>query len=170
MAQKYEIVTQSRLKELLEYDPDTGAFFWKVRKGRNAYPGRPAGTINVRGYVAIMVDQHLFLAHRIAWCYVYGVWPTYLIDHINGSRADNRISNLRDVNCKENLHNSLTPQKRSKSRLRGVSYDTRWKKWVARIYANGVDMHLGAYGTAEEAYAAYLAAKKIHNNFTRDKK
>lgn len=145
-----EMITQERLKELLDYDPETGAFAWKVTKGRRAKTGRRAGCVSVHGYIIIQIDGKHYPAHRLAWLHVYGQWPKVTIDHINRVRDDNRLENLREA----------TKQQQGFNRgAKGYTWHKQTKKWVAQIGLNGRLKNLGYYETEEEAGAAYLAAK-----------
>src|SRR5690606_29052356 len=107
-----------RLKELVSYDPKSGKFFWLDRAREefstsqaygvfiSQYLGREAGGKQGGGYLRFSVDGKHYLAHRLAWLYVHGKWPSDQIDHINGDRSDNRIDNLRDVTHAENRRNT----------------------------------------------------------------
>lgn len=86
------MLTQSRLKTILHYDPETGMFRWRVSNGA-AKAGRLAGSLRPNGYLHIGVDCNRYYSHRLAWLYVYGVWPKDQLDHINGIPNDNRIAN-----------------------------------------------------------------------------
>lgn len=106
------------------------------------------------------------LAHRLAWLYVYGEWPQHGLDHINGVRLDNRISNLRDVPQTINLENQRKAKGLTKSGFLGVER-TRGGKWAARIVANGKRYGLGVFATPEAAHSAYVTAKrKLHEGCT----
>jgi hypothetical protein len=155
-------LTQERLKEVLDYNPETGVFVWKVQNGKRIKAGDIAGNVNKRGYTAIGVDCNLFRAHRLAWFYVYGKWPNDLIDHINGQRSDNRICNLRDVSNQVNLQNQkrATSGKTSTEYL-GVYKTTNIKPWRAQIDVDKKTRHLGYYKTPEEANETYLKAKRM---------
>lgn len=87
------MLTVERLRELLDYDPETGVFRWKEPR-RKCRVGEVAGSLRKDGYVKIQVDGRFYQAHRLAWLCVYGVWPS-AIDHIDGNRANNAIANLR---------------------------------------------------------------------------
>jgi len=103
------MLTQSQLKEILTYNPDTGIFTWLVASNGRIRVGDIAGTTD-NGYVRIMIERTKYRAHRLAWLYVHGESPKEQIDHINHIRDDNRINNLRCVSCHENFKN-MTMQK-----------------------------------------------------------
>ena len=88
--------TVDYLKEILEYNQETGVFTRK-KKISSSNIGDVAGSVESQGYVIISIKNWPFKAHRLAWFYVHGKWPIDCIDHINGNRADNRIENLREV-------------------------------------------------------------------------
>jgi len=99
-------LSQARLRELLQYDPDTGVFVWLQSRRARASEGSIAGSNHPSKHRIIRIDGVNFYAHRLAWIYVHGPIPDgMLIDHINGQRGDNRIKNLRTVTHKENMGN-----------------------------------------------------------------
>jgi hypothetical protein len=151
---------QARLIELFDYDSLTGHFHW--RGGRSGVtPGMIAGNMNGDKYIQITIDQRPYMAHRLAWVYVEGVWPSGQIDHINGIRWDNRYSNLRDVPEVVN-HQNRQAKANNYSGLLGVSWYANRQKWGASIKPPGAKRkHLGLFPTKEEAHAAYLAAKRV---------
>ena len=155
-------ITVETLRGLLDYEPDTGIFRWRVSRG-GVEAGAAAGHINNRGYIRIMVNNSPFKAHRLAWLHFHGVWPQDQIDHINGDKRDNRIRNLRDVSASINTQNQTRPRKGNTSGFRGVSWYKRVKRWHAQIKVNGQKQHLGYFSSPEAAHAAYLAAKlRLH--------
>lgn len=103
-----EMINQKRLKEVLDYDPATGVFTWRVELNARGKVGDPAGC-NSWGYRVIRIDGRLYGAHRLVWLYVHGRWPDAMIDHVNGDRSDNRIENLREANSVQNAHNAKRP-------------------------------------------------------------
>ena len=54
------------------------------------------------GHIRICIMRVKYLAHRLAWLYVTGSWPSQDIDHIDGDPTNNRFANLREVTHQEN--------------------------------------------------------------------
>lgn len=153
-------LTAQRLRELLSYDPETGAFTRLVSTCNRVKVGDVAGTLHHEGYIHIRVGGVIRRAHRLAWLYMMGQWPADEIDHINGRRSDNRWANLRDVSKRNNLENQRRAQAGNKSGLLGVDYRANLGKWTAQIQVNGKKRHLGTFDTPELAHAAYTEAKR----------
>lgn len=157
-------LTAARLRELFSFDPDTGIFTRRLgRQGVRA--GAVAGSVCPKtGRVRIGVDGRLYKAHRLAWLYVHGEWPTSEVDHKNGNPSDNRIDNLRDVGHGVNIQNQRRPQSNKKTGTKlGVSWRADCEKWYARIKVGGKEMPLGFFDTEDEAHAAYVKAKRTHH-------
>lgn len=149
-----EKITQKRLHELLDYSPDTGLFTWKVARAGRIKAGDVAGNLNNTGYIQITVDGTAYYAHRLAWLYIHGKFPENHIDHINGVRDDNRISNLRDVTPQENTSTLLSRKNTSdnmplgKTGVKGVSVHRKKNK----------------DGTVYERYLAQIVENKKHKS------
>tara|TARA_R110000822_G_scaffold111055_1_gene241445 strand:- start:392 stop:895 length:504 start_codon:yes stop_codon:yes gene_type:complete len=152
-------LTQERLKELLHYDPESGIFTNLTQRGP-VTKSDVAGYNRPDGYIHIQIDSKKYLAHRLAWFYVYGNFSETFLDHINEVKNDNRLINLRIATNQENQHNVSNPNITNISGLRGVSWHKGVKKWTARIQLNGSRKHLGVFSTAEQAYESYLTAKR----------
>ena len=116
--------------------------------------------VNSRGYVVVKFNRSLYLAHRLAWLYLHGVWPSGDIDHINGVMTDNRECNLRDVPTRLNQENRRRASRGYTSCLLGVSWNSRQQKWVAHIQVNKKQVHLGQFDCKLKASDAYLTAKR----------
>lgn len=164
-----EQLTQSRLKELLHYDPETGIFTHLTSRARGRYlVGQTVNVNHSAGYRQVVLDKRHYYAHHLAFLYMTGVLPEYEVDHINGDRADNRWANLRDIVRRENTHNLGGPRTDNKSGFLGVSWHKPMKSWQARLYVNGVCHRLGYYRSPEVAHAAYLKAKdELHPTHMR---
>lgn len=162
------MLTVERLKQKLSYNSNTGLFTWKRSRGPGK-EGAVAGRLHNQGYIRISIDYKDYLAHRLAWLYVYGEWPSDEIDHVNGIKTDNRICNLRAATREENCRN-VTVNKRNRLGIKGVSERNDCKnRFRAKIMINGKVVVLGQYKTAEEAKAAYNeAARKYFGEFFRE--
>lgn len=150
------IISQHRLKELLNYDPETGVFTWVHTRGSKALAGSIAGHAEFNRYVNIMLDRKLYKAHRLAWLYVYGVWPTE-IDHIDQCKHNNRINNLREVESSENKQN-IAWFSHNTSGHKGVTWHKANQKWQAQIKVRGKNVYLGTFLTIEDAVKARQSA------------
>lgn len=149
------MLTAEELREQLDYDPLTGVFTRRVTMSNRIKIGDVAGSLSDEGYLRFRVGNKIYSAHRLAWLYVYGVWPTKDIDHVNGARNDNRIANLREATRAENVQNAKK-RRGAHCRLKGVHM--RKHRFCAQIKARGKQIFLGVYDTEEEAHAAYMAA------------
>lgn len=156
------MLTQSRLRDLLCYDPDTGLFTWRVKRGGKATAGSIAGASDVHGYIVIRLDGVLYKAHRLAWYHTHGAWPAKNLDHINRIKSDNRIKNLRPVDQSLNMHNAN--RKAGESGTVGIAWDRGRRKWCARVKIDYATKFLGRFDTKAAAVKARKdAVKKILN-------
>jgi hypothetical protein len=157
------ILTAERLREVVDYDPDTGVFIRKVRLAQRHQVGDRADFVvtggGLKGYRRVSLFSQRYLAHRLAWLYVHGSWPKHEIDHINGNPGDNRIDNLRDVVTAVNSQNKRKARADNRSGFLGVTTHAPGI-YRASLYLNGKRIHDGLYGTPEAAHAAYIEAKR----------
>jgi hypothetical protein len=157
------MVSVERLKELLEYNPITGEFTRKITVS-NAKKGTAAGCKNCEGYKVIRIDGLLYYAHRLAWLYIHGFYPNN-VDHIDGNKNNNCISNLRVATTRQNNWNRSTFKSNS-SGFKGVSLHKETGKWRARIRSCGKYKSLGLFRSPIEAHTAYSkAAAELHGEF-----
>lgn len=148
----------------LRYEPETGKLFWRdceemPKKWRTRYAGREAFTAVSQGYRQGDIDGVKFWAHRVIWASHYGEWPSDQIDHINGVRDDNRISNLRVVTNQQNQRNA-SMQRNNTSGVCGVEWHKASGKWQASIRINGRRRHLGLFTALEDAAEARAEASR----------
>lgn len=172
-------ITAELVRQLLDYDPETGLLTWRVRPAsmfncniysaeqvaaiwNKKYAGTVAGRTSTLGYIGVGIFYKRYAAHHLAWLHTYGVWPSDKLDHINGDTEDNRIANLREATQAQNCQNQR-PRKNCSSKYIGVNWDKRQARWKARIGVGKKSYHLGLFHSEEEAYAAYLEAKaRLH--------
>lgn len=164
------MLTYERAKEVFTYDPETGILYRKLSRGKPRKP-RPVIVPDKQGYLVVCVDSKHQKVHRIVWLMEYGFWPKGNIDHIDGNRTNNKLSNLRDVTFEQNAHNA-TLRKDNTSGFKGVHFHRNHNKWVARVHTKGRSIHLGCFLTPEEAHLAYCeaAAKYFGEHFCDGKR
>jgi hypothetical protein len=161
----------SMVNNLLEYDLQTGFFFWKENRRNHIKAGAVAGyarPTKSKKYIVIGLKGKYYKAHRIAWLIATGCDPgDALIDHIDGDSTNNRFSNLRLATEAENGKNKRIYCNNS-SGYKGVSYHKQARKWRADIRVDQKLIHLGLFHTPELAHMAYCkAAAELHGEFAR---
>jgi hypothetical protein len=155
-------MTQQELKELLHYDQDTGIFTWLVPRANNAVKiGTIAGGKSPKGYWRIKIYDKPYQAHRLAWLYVYSEFPKEYIDHINGSRSDNRICNLREATYQQNAFNQKMSS-RNTSGVKGVHWSKADSAWIIKINGKLVGYSKDFF---ESCCISFSFRKKIHGEF-----
>jgi hypothetical protein len=159
-------LSAEKLRSIFAYDQETGIFTRRTAgAGATATPvGMRMGYVSHNGYVAIRVGPKMYGAHRLAWLYVHGEWPS-VIDHINAIRTDNRIANLRNVDQRTNCENRRSANSSGALGVLGVS--ACGSRYRADIYVNGKARFLGVFSTIEEAKQRYIEEKRqVHRGCT----
>lgn len=152
---------QAKLTTLFRYDPLTGIFTRIVGRG-GAKAGDVAGTVMDDGYIQICIDSRCYAAHRLAWLYMTGKWPTEQIDHWDTDHGNNRFANLRDVSDGVNKQNiRKAPAGKKYSELLGAQWCKQRQKWKSSIRVEGRIKHIGFFETDAAASEAYVAAKRL---------
>lgn len=168
------------LREALTHNHQTGFFTWLERpvwhfkndarwsahqcqkRWNERYAGEPAfQQLNKNGYLYGTIDGAKLLSHRTAMAMSLGYWPTETVDHINGNRTDNRLSNLRLATRQEQARNTSSA-KSGTSNFLGVSWRANRNKWRAVIFIDGRQKSLGAFDVEEDAARAYDDAAREH--------
>lgn len=162
------MITASRLRELLHYDPETGVFTWLVATSNRVKVGDIAGDTDGQRYWRIRVDGRSFQASRLAVLYMTGEWPDHEVDHIKAGRAhrgDNRWCNLREATSSQNKSNRAR-RITSTSEFKGVCWYRPRVCWAATCQLNGVPIHIGYFPTERAAAIAYdMASRCSHGPF-----
>lgn len=163
---KHDALTAQSLRDLLNYNPETGVFTWlvdcvsiRIHKRQ----GEVAGSVcKTAGYVIIGIGGHTYMAHVLAWLYVTGDWPSGEVDHRNCIRSDNRWTNLRDIPKAANRQNVRRARKDSGTGVQGVFYSPKGCKnpFTSSVRHDGKQHYLGTFATTEEAHAAYVAKRR----------
>lgn len=160
---KEDALTPDELRRLLSYDQETGVFTRLVRV-HMAKAGERAGHRRRDGYWTVGINKAEYLAHRLAWLYVHSEWPAQMIDHIDGNPSNNAVANLREATPVLNQQNRR--KARSDSSLpMGVCRNRHGFR--ARIRHHGRELTIGTFKTPEQAYVAYVDAKRrLHSGAT----
>ena len=157
------------IPKALEYNPKTGKFKRIGKMPNRAFSGEFSGSKSGCGYLFIGVNYTRYSAHRLAWFLTFGVFPKLEIDHINGDKTDNRITNLRECTRQDNSRN-VAISKNNTSGCMGVFWDKQPRKWSARIYIDAQSVPLGQYVGYWDAVCARKAAESkygFHQNHGR---
>jgi len=152
------MLTKEYLHEIFEYR--NGELYWKNHRYKN-FNGKKAGTLHHTGYWHIKTKNKVYLAHRLIYLYHHGFLPNYglELDHINRNRTDNRIENLRVVTKSENERNKLTT-----SKIYGITWHKKNKKWQVQLRINGKQKYLGVYNSLDIAKNVLNLYKEFANN------
>ena len=161
------MIERSELMRLVDYDPETGVFTWKVKTCRKVLVGKKVGSLNRLGYVQIKINKVFYYGHRLAWFCFYGQWPEQEIDHINGNPSDNRIINLRLANRSQNNQNRGA-RVDCASGIRGVMRRKDTGRWKAEIRVNKKSISLGCFDSIESAAAARRIAEQKYFTHHRE--
>lgn len=155
---------QKTLRQFVFYDASTGFFERLKGTGKGASVGvKTKGSLDKStGYRKISVKGKQYYSHRLAWLYMTGRWPADQIDHKNEVRDDNRFENLREANNSQNNQRSKA-RLDSKTKVLGVSWHKKAKKYVAQIRNCNQTIYLGLYTTIEMASAARKKAESDLN-------
>jgi hypothetical protein len=148
-------------------DFDTHPPRWRYLPCRASWTGKAAGSLLSNGYWCVTIGRKQYKAHRVAYFYFTGIWPTEQIDHINGDRLDNRACNLRMVSGSVNCRNRGSVRACSTTGLRGVHWPPSVQARGHRpraiaIDATGKPVALGAYDTVEECAAVAAAYRRAN--------
>jgi hypothetical protein len=171
----------SRLKERLDYNPNTGIVIWKMRDvsefktqhrcdiWNSKFANKEVGCLLLDcGYRTVGLDWTSYYVHRIIWKIVTENEPANEIDHINGIRDDNRFCNLREAIVLENNHNRGL-QKNNTSGYKGVIWSKTLRKWIGKVRLNYTRYYTDKFDTAIEANDALCTLRaSLHNKFSNN--
>lgn len=163
MPKQLQKIDIQRLREVLDFNPTTGLFHWKVKLSIRIQVGDEAGCItnsDGKDYLVIRFDGVKYLAHRLAWAHHYGAQPPEKIDHEDGDGCHNWIGNLREATQSQNCANMRKTIK-SSTGFRGVyPYGTTGLRFEAKAMKDYKTVRFGVFDEPEAAYAAYCAGMK----------
>lgn len=161
------VLTAEKIRTLLDYNPETGVFAWRVARSNRVKVGQEAGTVSVWGYRVISIDGMPRQAGILAHLWMTGRLPIHEVDHRDGDSLNNAWGNLREATSSQNKCNQRKPRTNT-SGFKGVSFDRRSCKFVAYIGFNKKRKQIGLFETAALAAAARRAAEsRLHGEFAR---
>jgi hypothetical protein len=162
-----ESLTAEELRSILHYNPETGVFTSKTKRG-SIKVGDIVGTRKSDdGRNIIRINYTAYFASRLAWLYMTGEWPKFEVDHKDTDPSNDRWENLRDVTSTVNMQNRRHAGKKKHSNLLGAHWCNQRKLWKSSIRVNGGSVHLGVFDSAEKASEAYIDAKRrMHEGCT----
>lgn len=140
------MITAIELRERLQYNPDTGRWVW-LKSDRGGWVGKPAGTLDAKGYWVIKIDGQSYKASRLAFLYMTGEWPPEEMDHIDRTPWNDCWINLRPATRTENNQNRV---KIGPSGQQGIYRHSTNDRWIAQHD----NIYIGSYKTMDEAVAA----------------
>jgi hypothetical protein len=139
-------LTQELVRELIDYDPATGALTHRWRDRRWFGTDRACNIWNAR-----------FLAHRVIFLLMTGRWPEPEIDHDNHDPGDNRWHNLVEATHQQNLRNQVMRNTNTSGHTGVYPCGNRF---AASIHVSGRKLNLGTFESFEDACAARKAAER----------
>jgi HNH endonuclease len=89
------MISASRVRELLDYNPITGALRWRGKQGLRA--GARGGSVMTNGYRYIQIDNKLYIEARVIWLLMTGKWPRENVSYVDGNPLNMAWKNLREV-------------------------------------------------------------------------
>lgn len=167
---KHPLPSIAELRHHFTYDSETGEIRTREREGddpyivafNRRYGGKAVGSVMNGGYRWIRVPGHgNHLGHRLAWALHYGEWPGEL-DHRDGNKLNNSISNLRPATRSQNMRNIAG---KGQAKYKGVTRrrSCPFNPWEAAIRINGQRVRLGSYPTPERAAEVYAEADRRYH-------
>lgn len=166
--QRIKISSQSPLPdaifECLHYNQNTGIITCARKYSTRSVVGAEVGTLNPDGYRRIQYKNKVYMAHRVAWLLHYGSWPDKEVDHVDGNKLNNAISNLRCVHTKDNCKNRGV-SKHNKTGHPGVQFDSATGKWRVQFRINKKNKHFGLFEDFNEAVDV-AREQYIHHGFS----
>lgn len=158
-------LTQDLLREVFDYDHETGDLIFKAKDSMTAenrrwntrYAGRPCGSENSQGYLHVKLLGKKEKVHRMVFLFHKGYLPD-VIDHADNDKLNNRIENLREATRSENNRNARR-RADNKSGIKGVTWHNQHQKWYATIRCEGKAKFLGLFANKVAADTAVKKAR-----------
>ena len=166
-----EKLTAEYVRSILDYDPETGIFVWKVRdiegSWNSNWAGTEAGYSRKDGYLVISFKGKIWYAHRLAWLIMTGEMPESEIDHEDTNPKNCKWKNLRIATPIQNNANK-GKNKNNTSGFKGVFFSKEKNKWMGQLKHNGKSYWCGYHDSPEAAHSAYVKkSNELNGEFAR---
>lgn len=178
------MIDVAMLRRLLICDAEAGTLHWRERtpdlftdgghsaqhnaaKWNTRYANREGFTALRNAYKVGAIFYRQLYAHRVIWTMIQDRWPIGEIDHIDGNRLNNKISNLREAANGENRLNH-GGKRGSSSPYIGIKKSRRKNHWCAAVTHDHATIYVGTFPTPEAAALARdRKARELRGEFAR---
>jgi hypothetical protein len=163
------IVPKKLNKEYLHqlFDYKDGELYWKIKRSNKTNVGDKAGSLGKSSsgiYYKVMIDYKSYNLHQIIFLYFFDYIPSY-VDHIDKNTLNNKIENLREATCSQNMWN-VGKIITNKSGYKNIHFEHN--KWVVRFRVNGEKKYFGRYEDIKLANFVAIEARNLyHKNYAR---
>lgn len=155
---KYDKEILEEIKLKYWYWPDSGEF---MKDPYSSWDDTNQPRLNSNGYWIINYKDKTYFVHKLIF-YIMGFDIPDIVDHINLDKTNNRWTNLRAVDKRQNNTNQ-PKRKDNTSGFKGVYFHKSHNKWMARISHHGKSKFLGYATTPEEAAIIYNEAVPLYH-------
>ncbi len=140
------LIDNETIYEIFHYDKYNGLFTRKINTGYQ----KNVGYFHTSGIMRVMYRKRLYNMAALAWLYVYGVWPKFIIGYVDGDHKNLKINNLYETIKRYGLLGKKDFYKQSIPHPKNAS-------WGYPVSIDG--KYIGTYKTKEEADNVLLEEK-----------
>lgn len=149
------------LREKFALDADRGVLI-RRQTYHGFKSGEVVGYLRPCGYRWVKLKGKSYAAHRIIYFMATGEDPGLLmVDHINGEPDDNRLSNLRPADMKQNGRHRANNLRTNTSGHRGVWQSPKTGRWHVAVRVDGKSLQK-VLPTKEDAVEMAAALRSQH--------
>lgn len=157
-------LTHEYLRQVIDYNPETGEFKWKITQGKAKYGNDAFCFMFQNGEKAVCHTRILsknYTTFRLIVFWMTGYMPSPNRDVMS---IDNNIMNMKWNNIRVGARSDVRIKARTYGlcAMKGVYWNKAVKKYVAQIKINGKQKYLGLFKTEHEAHEAYMKAARKH--------
>lgn len=154
------MLTQTKLQELLRYNPDNGVFTWNISKPGCAF-GKKVGCVLSDGRIQIMLNYKKYLAHKLAFLYMEGSCPDE-VDHKDTNPTNNAWENLRAATHSQNMMNRKV-MSHSETGVKNVRFRKDRNTYVVSLVVDGKRRIMGSRKNLQDANLLAIDSRNKHH-------